>query len=68
MKNEDFCYPKDFFYVDNTVVKMRFQENKVKTIMIFILYILIGALSMLGYYLMFPFKSLYEVCEGWCYH
>lgn len=67
MRKEDFCYPKDFFFVDSKGFKTRWDSNKLKTIIALGLYMLMATISFLGYYILLPFRLLHEWCESFCY-
>lgn len=68
MNKEDFCYPKDFFYIEKDIVKERFKTNKYITIIALILWIIQGVLCMCGYYITLPFVLLHKLCENRCFY
>lgn len=64
---ENFCYPKDFFWVTKGAVKELWKITKLRTIFWVLMYVIGAVVFCTGYYLLFPFRVLHEKCEAWCY-
>lgn len=75
-KENEFCYPSDFYWylklLDKEKVKEEYKINKIKTILVLIIAILLGefiipTVCMVVYYITYLFKLLNKYCEDWCY-
>lgn len=75
-KENEFCYPSDFYWylksLDKEKIKEECEINKIKTILILTIAILLGmciipTICMIIYYMTYPFKLLNNYCEDWCY-
>lgn len=76
-KDNEFCYPSDFYWhlreLDKNKVKEEYEINKIKTILILLIAILLGTciiptICMIVYYITYPIKWLHNKCEDWCYY
>ncbi|MBU5331683.1 hypothetical protein KQI61_05695 [Anaerocolumna aminovalerica] len=68
MNKEDFCFPRDFFYINKDILKNQFEIQKALTIIALILWTIQGFLCMVGYYITLPFILLHKLCENRCYY
>ena len=66
--NKDFCYPSDFFYLNEDIVKVKMKDQMFVTTIALILWFILSLVALVGYYLLLPFRLLHEWCEDWCYN
>lgn len=64
---DEFCYPKDFFWINKDSVVEQWKKTKVLSVVALILYFIMATIAFLGYYILLPFRLLHEWCEEWCY-
>ena len=65
---DEFCYPKDFFWINKDGVKKHWNNNKILSVVTLIIYFVLATLAFVGYYLLLPLRLLHELCEEWCYN
>ena len=65
---DEFCYPKDFFWINKDGVKEHWNNNKILSVVVLIIYFVLAILAFVGYYLLLPLRLLHEWCEEWCYN
>ena len=67
--SEDFCYPTDFFWINNVDnLKECWETMKLKTIFTMLFFYSASLVACIGYYLLLPFRLLHEWFESWCYY
>ena len=67
-RSDEFCYPKDFFWINKHSVKEHWKNTKILSVVQLIIYFALATLAFVGYYLLLPFRLLHEWCEEWCYN
>ena len=63
---DDLCYPTDFYLIDMNAVKKNV-PNIFKRVLLIVAFYFVSTLYCIGYYLLMPFRILFEWCESWCY-
>ena len=56
---DEFCYPKDFFWINKDGVKKHWNNTKILSVVVLIIYFVLATLAFVGYYLLLPLRLLH---------